>query len=163
LTLARASDRLETSNANTYEDKKMTATIYIAEHIETGTLSEGFATSREALACIKELEVNDKSLHEYKPNAYRILVETDEWWTFASELLAQRIEKMRCVYGSQNKDNKMTITVKIKNVYGREIVYPVCNAAKQFAALANTKTLTDDAINIIKSLGYSIEVETPTL
>jgi len=57
----------------------------------------------------------------------------------------------------------MTITVRIKNVYGREIVYPVCNAAKQFAALANTKTLTDDAINIIKSLGYSIEVETPTL
>jgi len=57
----------------------MTVTIYIAEHIETGTLSEGFATSREALVCIKELESNDKSLHEYKPNAYRILVETDEW------------------------------------------------------------------------------------
>ena len=57
----------------------------------------------------------------------------------------------------------MTITVKIRNVYGEERVYPVCEKAKIFARLAGTKTLTDHAIGLIKSLGYTIEVETPTI
>ena len=57
----------------------------------------------------------------------------------------------------------MTITVQIKTVYGNEAIYPICDKAKQFAALVGTKTLTRDAIAKIKTLGYSIEVQTPTL
>jgi hypothetical protein len=57
----------------------------------------------------------------------------------------------------------MTIIVQIKTVYGNEAIYPVCDKARQFAALVGTKTLTRDAIAKIKALGYSIEVQTPTL
>lgn len=57
----------------------------------------------------------------------------------------------------------MTITIKIKNVYGNETVYPVCDAALTFAKMLNTKTLTRDALRHIKALGYTIQIETPTL
>jgi hypothetical protein len=51
------------------------------------------------------------------------------------------------------------ITIKIKNNYGQEVAYPVCEQAKLFAHLTNTKTLTREALQIIKALGYSIEVQ----
>lgn len=57
----------------------------------------------------------------------------------------------------------MTITVEIKSVYGNEMIYPACETAKQFAALIGTKTLTREAIAKIKALGYSIQVQAPTL
>lgn len=57
----------------------------------------------------------------------------------------------------------MNIMVKIKNVYGRELVYPVCPKAKALALLAGHETLTPDDIKVIKLLGYVLEVETPSL
>ena len=57
----------------------------------------------------------------------------------------------------------MTITVQIKTVYGNEAIYPICDKAKQFAALIGTKTLTRRAICQIEMLGYLIEVQAPTL
>jgi hypothetical protein len=59
--------------------------------------------------------------------------------------------------------NKMIITVKIKNVFGTDKIYPVCDKAKTFARLTETKTLTSYAINNIKALGYTIEVQAQTL
>jgi predicted type IV restriction endonuclease len=57
----------------------------------------------------------------------------------------------------------MTITVQIKNVYGNTTVYPVCEKAKIFAAMAGTKTLTLQAVAQIKLLGYAITVQPQTL
>lgn len=54
----------------------------------------------------------------------------------------------------------MNIQVKLKVVYGNELIYPVCQSAKAFAAIANKKTLTNYEIQIIKTLGYTIEVVT---
>jgi hypothetical protein len=54
-----------------------------------------------------------------------------------------------------------TIIVRIKDVYGTQTVYPVCELAIGLAALAGTKTLTPAALKIIKSLGYQIAVESP--
>jgi len=51
-----------------------------------------------------------------------------------------------------------TITVQLKDVYGRQTAYPVCDKAKLFARLAGTTTLTHDARKIILALGYNIEV-----
>lgn len=51
-----------------------------------------------------------------------------------------------------------TIKVTIKNVYGKETIYPACEASKLFAALAGQKSLTGREIKLIKELGYSIEV-----
>lgn len=51
------------------------------------------------------------------------------------------------------------IIIEIKNVYGNEMIYPVCEQAKNFAALAGTKTLTHHAMAIIQKMGFTIEVK----
>ena len=56
----------------------------------------------------------------------------------------------------------MKITVTIKNVYGRHYIYPACETARKFGALLGTKTLTLDAIEHIKRLGYTVEVVSTT-
>ena len=50
----------------------------------------------------------------------------------------------------------MQIVVKIKSVYGNQMVYPVCAKAQLFASLAGTKTLSERNLKDIKALGYSI-------
>lgn len=57
----------------------------------------------------------------------------------------------------------MQITVAIKSVYGTELIYPVCSNAKLLASLSGRKTLTRDALGIIKQLGYAVEVQAPEL
>lgn len=57
----------------------------------------------------------------------------------------------------------MKITVKIKSVYGRPLIYPVCDMAKVFASFTRTKCLTKAQIEVIKALGYEVEVQTPEL
>lgn len=49
------------------------------------------------------------------------------------------------------------ITLTIKNVYGNELAYPVCDDAKLFALLINKKTFTDSDIVLIQQLGYTIK------
>jgi hypothetical protein len=50
------------------------------------------------------------------------------------------------------------IKVSVKNVYGRETVYPECEKAKLFCKLTNTVTLTEDACFYIEQLGYTFEL-----
>ena len=57
----------------------------------------------------------------------------------------------------------MKITVEIKNVYGVDRIYPVCDKAKAFTRLTGNKTLSDVDIATIKSLGFEIEVKTPEI
>ena len=54
----------------------------------------------------------------------------------------------------QTSDPK--IEVRIKDVYGSQMIYPVCDAAKVFAHIAGTKTLTQQTLLLIKQLGYDI-------
>ena len=56
----------------------------------------------------------------------------------------------------------MEITVKIKAVYGRDLVYPLCPKAICFANVAGTDTLTESTIMWIKKLGYRIKVQSTT-
>lgn len=53
----------------------------------------------------------------------------------------------------------MEITIKHKNVYGNDLIYPVCDKAKIFASIANTKTLSIRDLALIKSLGYAVLIE----
>lgn len=53
----------------------------------------------------------------------------------------------------------MSITVEVRNVYGNQTIYPVCETAKKFADLARQKTLTSREIRLIKELGYEIQVK----
>ena len=57
----------------------------------------------------------------------------------------------------------MKLKVKIKNVYGTEKIYPVCDKSKIFANIAGTTTLTDSTIFNLKVLGYTLEVEPRSL
>ena len=52
------------------------------------------------------------------------------------------------------------ILVKRKNVYGNELIYPMCKTAHKLTMLANTKTLTPYHIQIIKDLGYKVIIYT---
>jgi hypothetical protein len=57
----------------------------------------------------------------------------------------------------------MTITVRIKNNYGQQVVYPFCEVSKKLAALAGTTTLTPMAIRLIKDIGYTVKIQEQTL
>lgn len=50
----------------------------------------------------------------------------------------------------------MTIYVKVKNVYGRSLVYPSCNISEKFARLIGVKTFNDNHLDLIIALGYRI-------
>ena len=56
-----------------------------------------------------------------------------------------------------------TITVKIKNVFGNERIYPVCPQAKLLTRLTGHKTLTRHAISLIKEMGYTVSQEVSEL
>jgi len=57
----------------------------------------------------------------------------------------------------------ITVFVTIKNVYGREMVYPACPVTEIIASIAKTKTLSDNDLAAIKKLGYEIAVKGRTL
>jgi len=48
------------------------------------------------------------------------------------------------------------ITVQVRDVYGTEKVYPICDDALRFAAIAGTTTLTRRVLKCIETLGYDI-------
>ena len=56
-----------------------------------------------------------------------------------------------------------TIIVKTTTEYGRVNIRPVCEQAKLLARLTGNKTLSQADIATIKALGYTIQVEQPTL
>lgn len=56
----------------------------------------------------------------------------------------------------------MKITIEQKTVYGNILFYPGCEQSKLLAKLANKKTLTRSDINIIKALGYEINIISKT-
>lgn len=54
--------------------------------------------------------------------------------------------------------SEYVVHVRVIDVYGKRVVYPVCDKAKVFASIAGTKTLTDSTLMYIKKLGYRLHV-----
>ena len=52
--------------------------------------------------------------------------------------------------------NGQTYIVSIGRTYGNTHYYPACHISKQFAILANDKTLTTNTLDIMKKLGYKL-------
>jgi hypothetical protein len=50
----------------------------------------------------------------------------------------------------------LTVRIELKDQYGKQVAYPVCDTAKTFADIANSKTLTDQTLLRIAGLGYTI-------
>ena len=59
--------------------------------------------------------------------------------------------------------NNMQLIVEIKNVYGVERIYAVCNNAKLITKLKQSKTLNKEDISILRELGYQIETKQPKI
>ncbi len=57
----------------------------------------------------------------------------------------------------------MNIEVIIEPQYGKWVYYPACDKAKAFAAIARTKTLTDETLVQIKKLGYEIKASSKSM
>ena len=57
----------------------------------------------------------------------------------------------------------MQLIVEVKNVYGVERIYAVCNNAKLITKLKQSKTLNKEDISILRELGYKIEIKQPTI
>ena len=53
----------------------------------------------------------------------------------------------------------MEILVRVAHNYGNRVNYPVCETARNFAEIAGTKTLKLETVNLIKKLGYKVNVE----
>jgi hypothetical protein len=57
----------------------------------------------------------------------------------------------------------MQLIVEVKNVYGVERIYAVCNNSKLITKLKQSKTLNKEDISILRELGYTIETKQPTI
>lgn len=53
----------------------------------------------------------------------------------------------------------MTLLILRREQYGRAVYHPVCEKARTFAAIAGTKTLTQQALRNIKLLGYKLNIQ----
>ncbi len=51
----------------------------------------------------------------------------------------------------------MTLKIKIKSVYGNELIYPACKTAELFSKLLGKKTFNRQNLHWIELLGYTIE------
>ena len=53
-------------------------------------------------------------------------------------------------------NSALTIRIELKDQYGKQVAYPICDTAKTFADIAGTKILTDMTLIRIAALGYTI-------
>lgn len=56
-----------------------------------------------------------------------------------------------------------TLKVSIKNVYGRDTIYPENETAEIFCRIAGTRTLTRETLILAGKLGFGLEVITPAV
>ena len=56
----------------------------------------------------------------------------------------------------------MELTIEAKDVYGRTLYYPACKRSELFAQLTNKTTLTPETLEIVKKMGYTINMKQPT-
>jgi hypothetical protein len=61
------------------------------------------------------------------------------------------------------KKTENVITVRIKSVYGQDLIYPVDRKAVLFTQLSGKKTFDKRDINNIRTLGFEVKVVAPSL
>ena len=60
-------------------------------------------------------------------------------------------------------EKKNTITVEIRNSYGTDHVYPICEIGKMLVRLTQKVCFNERDVDIIKKLGFDIKVKQKTL
>jgi len=51
------------------------------------------------------------------------------------------------------------LIVTVKNVYGKEMIYPANSVAQIFADIARQCTLSRDTLKLAQGLGYKVEIK----
>jgi hypothetical protein len=51
-----------------------------------------------------------------------------------------------------------TVKLTIREVYGKRLIYPMNETAETFVKLVGRKTLGDEHVYLIESLGFNIEL-----
>ena len=64
---------------------------------------------------------------------------------------------MQNVVALHTESATRVMLVRIKNVYGNELIYPACGTAQTFANLIGAKTFNKTQLRMIQSLGYTIQ------
>lgn len=57
--------------------------------------------------------------------------------------------------------NGQAIVVEVRNVYGNQNIYPLCDNARAFAKLTGKKTLSHADLITIGALGFGLNVKQP--
>tara|TARA_R100001460_G_scaffold7778_1_gene19499 strand:+ start:111 stop:284 length:174 start_codon:yes stop_codon:yes gene_type:complete len=57
----------------------------------------------------------------------------------------------------------MTLTIEIKNVYGNDLIYPVCDTAKKLCSITGYKTFNTNTIETLKEIGYVFKTDSINL
>jgi len=57
----------------------------------------------------------------------------------------------------------MTLTIEIKNVYGNDLIYPVCDTAKKLCSITGYKTFNTNTIKTLKEIGYVFKTDSINL
>lgn len=57
----------------------------------------------------------------------------------------------------------MKLSIQVKSVYGRDLVYPRCKQSQLLAQLLNVKTFSEFHIGKLKALNYEFETVTNTI
>ena len=55
------------------------------------------------------------------------------------------------------------IILEVKNVYGKDLIYPSCHIANAMIKLKNAKTFTKNDVEVFKSLGLIIKWKAQTI
>lgn len=58
---------------------------------------------------------------------------------------------------------KQKITIEKRNIYGNDLYYPACSKSEQFCILTGKKTLGLRELNVIKNIGFEIDLKTDKL
>jgi hypothetical protein len=56
-----------------------------------------------------------------------------------------------------------TMTVNVRETYGQQRIYPVCQNAHEIAGMMGTKTITTQVIKTLKRLGVSVQIQQPEI
>jgi len=55
-------------------------------------------------------------------------------------------------------NESLHIVVEVRTVYGNEMIYPACEKAQSFCAIAGTRTLPRHLLKHITALGFEVRV-----
>ncbi len=56
-----------------------------------------------------------------------------------------------------------TLYITIKQVYGKDTIYPSCDDSNVFCSMLSRKTLTESDMRHIRTLGYTFEIKPQVL